>query len=116
MKSIIQEKKECFICRVNYDVETTNGLHEHHIFEGISRRRLSEKYGLEVYLCYRHHNFDNHSVHYLKALDLDLKRRAQKEFKKTHTREEFIVTFFKVIYKKQDWITSNPFIMLWFFL
>ena len=95
MKSIIQDKKECFICRVNYGVETTTGLHEHHIFEGVSRRRLSEKYGLKVYLCYRHHNFDNHSIHYLKALDLDLKRIAQKEFEKTHTREEFIDTFFK---------------------
>ena len=29
---------------------------------------------------YHYHNFDNHSIHYLKALDLDLKRRAQKEF------------------------------------
>ena len=95
MKSIIQVNKECFICRVNHDVETTTGLHEHHIFGGVSRRRLSEKYDLKVYLCYRHHNFDNHSVHYLKALDLDLKRRAQQEFEKTHTSDEFIETLFK---------------------
>ena len=58
-------------------------------------KSLNEKYGLKVYLCYRHHNFDKYSVHYLKALDLDLKRIAQKEFEKTHTREEFIETFFK---------------------
>ena len=41
MKSIIQDKKECFICRVNYDVETTTGLHEYHIFEGISMLQAS---------------------------------------------------------------------------
>ena len=33
MKSIIQKKKECFICRINYDVTTTNELNKHHIFE-----------------------------------------------------------------------------------
>jgi len=48
MKSIIQGKKECFICRVNYDVETTTGLHEHHIFKGTARRKQSEKYGYVI--------------------------------------------------------------------
>ena len=95
MEAIIQDKEECFICSVNYDIETTTGLHEHRIFECISRRRQSAKYGLKVYLCYRHHNFANHSVHYLKTLDLDLKRRVQINFLKKHTREEFIEIFFK---------------------
>ena len=52
MKSIKQDEKECFICRVNYDVATLYGLHEHHIFEGTARRKLSEKYDLKVYLCH----------------------------------------------------------------
>ena len=96
MKSIIQDKKECFLCRTNYDVETTNVLHEHHIFEGISRRRLSEKYGLKVYLCPRHHNIGtSYSVHFRRELDLSLKRIAQAKFEETHTREEFINLFFK---------------------
>ena len=96
MKSIIQSKKECFICRTNYDVETITGLHEHHIFEGIGRRKQSEKYGLKVWLCHRHHTTDpRYSVHYQKALDLDLKKRAQQKFEETHTREEFIEHFIK---------------------
>lgn len=65
-------------------------------FEGTARRRLSEKYGLKIWLCHRHHTTDpRYSIHYQKALDLDLKRIAQKEFEKTHTREEFIDIFTK---------------------
>ena len=92
MKSIIQDKKECFICRVNYDVETTTGLHEHHIFEGHGRRKQSEKYGLKVYLCHRHHNSDTRfGVHFQKQRDLELKQLAQRKFEETHTREEWML-------------------------
>lgn len=90
MKSIIQDKKECFICRLNYDVETPVGLHEHHIFEGSGRRKQSEKYGLKVWLCHRHHISDTRfGVHFQKQRDLELKQLAQRKFEETHTREEF---------------------------
>lgn len=96
MKSIIQDKKECFVCRMNYDVETTRGLHEHHIFEGTARRKQSEKYGLKVYLCARHHNIGTqYSIHFKKELDLQLKQLAQRKFEETHTREEFREHFIK---------------------
>ena len=32
MKSIIQSKNECFICKTNYNVITTNNLTEYLIF------------------------------------------------------------------------------------
>ena len=32
MKSIIQCKNKCFICKTNYDVETTNDLTEYLMF------------------------------------------------------------------------------------
>ena len=51
MKSIIQSKKECFICRVNYDVTTTNEIYEHHIFE----EKQSEKYGYVINIPYQIH-------------------------------------------------------------
>lgn len=97
MKSIIQEKKECFICRMNYNVETISALHEHHIFEGTGRRKQSEKFGLKVWLCVRHHNLYNGSeaVHFNKALDLELKQLAQKKFEETYTRDEFRKHFIK---------------------
>ena len=93
MKSIIQRKKECFICRTNYDVETISGLHEHHIFEETAK---SEKYGLKIWLCHRHPVTNPHySINYQKQLDLELKQLAQKKFEESHSREEFIEHFIK---------------------
>lgn len=37
--------------------------HKHHIF-GAANRRWSEKYGLWVWLCPKHHNMSNNSVHH----------------------------------------------------
>ena len=92
MKSIIQSKKECFICRVNYDVTTTNELNEHHIFEDTA----SEKYGLKIWLCHRHPTTNpRYSIRYQKQLDLELKQLAQKKFEESHSRKEFIEYFIK---------------------
>ena len=93
MKSIIQSKKECFICRVNYDVTTTNELIEHHIFEETAK---SEKYGLKIWLCHRHPTTDpRYNIRYQKQLDLELKQLAQKKFEESHSRKEFIKHFIK---------------------
>ena len=90
MKSFIQREKECFICRVNYNVTTTNGLHEYHIFEG----KQSKKYGLKIWLCHRHPTTDTrYSIRYQKQLDLELKQLAQKKFEKIHSREKIIKHF-----------------------
>lgn len=88
MKTILQDKKECFICK------TRMNLHDHHIFMG-SNRNNSEKYGLKVWLCYTHHNGSNYSPHFNRAVDLELKRLAESKFEETHTREEFIRIFGK---------------------
>lgn len=73
MKSIIQSKKECFICKSIY------GLEEHHIFYGKANRKLSERDGLKVYLCPEHHRGTN-GVHGMngKEINLYLKRIAEK--------------------------------------
>ena len=93
MKSTIQSKKECFICKVNYNITTTNELIEHHIFEDTSK---SEKYGLKIWLCFRHHiNDPRYSIRYKNQLDLELKQLAQKKFEETYTRKEFIEHFIK---------------------
>lgn len=83
MKSIVQKNKECFICKTTYD------LHEHHIFFGRANRKLSEKYGMKVWLCGRHHNLSNEGVHFHRELDLYIKSIGQKMFEETHTRQEF---------------------------
>lgn len=70
-KSIIQTVKRCAVCH------TTLDLHRHHIFAG-SDRALSEKYGLTVWLCARHHNMSSEGVHNNIALDRKLKAIAQR--------------------------------------
>ena len=39
-KSILQNKKECYITGSTYN------LHKHHVFEGTANRKLSEQDGL----------------------------------------------------------------------
>ena len=50
--SIVQSEKECWFCGARARLE------EHHIFAGTANRRISEKYGLKVWLCHRHHTGD----------------------------------------------------------
>ena len=88
MKSIIQTERECYVCG------TTQDIHEHHIFEGTANRRQSEKYGMKIFLCGRHHNMSNEGVHFKKELDLKLKQQCQKAWEyQIGTREQFIMLF-----------------------
>lgn len=88
MESIIQKNKECYKCR------TTIGLHSHHCFEGKNRQN-SEKYGLKVWLCGKHHNLSNEGVHFNKEFDLELKQLAQTIFCEYYgkTDDDFIKIF-----------------------
>ena len=74
---------------------TTQDIHEHHIFEGTANRRQSEKYGMKIFLCGRHHNMSNQGIHFNKELDTSVKQMAQEIFEETHTREEFREIFGK---------------------
>lgn len=88
MKSIIQKhNNHCFICQIPGNMQ----LEEHHIFFGTANRKISEKYGLKVPLCYEHHRGTN-GVHGKngRSLDLRLKKIAQRKFEENHTREEFV--------------------------
>ncbi len=104
-KSIIQEEKECYICN-NFNFPKAQlisykncvmGIEKHHIFFGSANRKLSEKYGLTVYLCTEHHRVGKYAVHRNINTDLMLKQMAQKIFmkKKDKTIEDFIKIFGK---------------------
>ena len=89
MESIIQSKKECYVCK------TTFNLQDHHIIYGTSNRKQSEKYGLKVWLCQEHHTGST-GVHFNKPLDSNLKKLAQEHFEaKYGTREHFRTVFGK---------------------
>lgn len=85
--SIIQPKDgRCYLCMMlRGDNAYKPWLHEHHIFGG-PRRKKSEAEGLKVYLCPEHHEL----IHHSNILSLSLKRTAQAEYEKTHTRQEFM--------------------------
>lgn len=95
MKSVIQENKECFLCRYLYDHENINQLHDHHIFFGTANRTQSEIHGMKVWLCIFHHTEGIGAVHKNRDYDMILKKIAQRKFEETHTREEFIKIFGK---------------------
>ena len=86
MKSIIQEDTDyCFVCG-RYGTEI------HHILFGTANRKLSDKYGLVIGLCYEHHR-GRTGVHQNRELDLTMKRVAQREFIKTYQNEDFLAVF-----------------------
>lgn len=89
-KSIMQptEPKYCYVCGRQYNLE------RHHIYAGVANRKLSEKYGLWVYLCHECHTGSN-GAQYTKNLGDRLKREGQAKFEQTHAREEFRAIFGK---------------------
>ena len=98
MKSIMHDKKDrtCFLCMLlNNDYDKRAGLQEHHAVPGTSGRRLSEKYGLKVYLCLQHHTDGPEAVHNNAANMRLVQRRAQDAFEKAHSHGEWMKTFGK---------------------
>lgn len=100
-KSIMQSVKECYLCRkdaeaLEYTGELgSDGLEEHHIMFGTANRQQSEKYGLKVWLCHKHHNEDHglYAVHYNKEVNLRLRMDAETAFLQTHSFKEWMDIF-----------------------
>ena len=82
-QSILQKSRMCFICG------SVVGVEEHHIFAGTANKKISEKYGLKVYLCREHHTGKN-GAQYNPKLNRALKRLAQIAFEGKHSREEWM--------------------------
>ena len=87
MNSILQKKKECYICKTIYNLEC------HHCIYGIANRKLSERDGLKVWLCVEHHR-GSYGVHGNNGHDLDLKlkKKSQLAWQEYYnkTKEDFI--------------------------
>lgn len=71
MDSIIQNVKECYICKWKRNLEL------HHCIYGTGKRALSDKYGLVIWLCQDHHRLGKFAVHNFKPLDDSIKAMAQ---------------------------------------
>ena len=89
MKSILQEEKECYLSG------RTDWLEEHHIFYGQGRRKLSERYGLKVWLNHYWHNEPPSEnclcggVHFNKELRRRLEREGQRAFEQKYPGLDF---------------------------
>ena len=88
MKSILQDRKECLICR------TTQNLECHHCIHGTANRKIADREGLWIWLCRMHHT-GSLGVHNNRELDLKVIRYAQEKYEETHTREEWRELFGK---------------------
>ena len=87
-ESILQKnRKKCYRCGAN---GVADHLQCHHIFGG-ANRKLSEHYGLKVWLCGKKcHEAGPESAHMNRQTDLALKEAGQKAFEEVHgTREDF---------------------------
>ena len=90
MKSILETRKgTCYAC----GAETTT--QDHHIFYGTANRKLSERYGLKVFLCLDCHLNNRTDVHGgNQELDQKLKEEGQLQFERKHgSRVDFINIF-----------------------
>lgn len=93
MKSIVQQNKECYLCRELFHAQKLSHLECHHIIYGCDNRKNSDKYGLTVWLCSHHHRHSKDGVHHNKALDAHLKKVAQKRFEQVYKDLDFLQIF-----------------------
>lgn len=83
-ESILQKRKECYICRHCYNLVTVDNLERHHVFDGAGRRELSDRFGLTVWLCHRHHNEPPGGVHFNAIAMANLQSDAARMFDMLH--------------------------------
>ena len=102
-KSIMHEKAEgtCYLCMLlDQDHDRRTGLEEHHVIMGNPGRRLSEHYGLKVYLCMQHHREGKEAVHNNIQNNRLLQKKAQEAFERHYPRlcfrEVFGINFMDV--------------------
>ncbi len=88
MDSVIQREKCCYVCY------TTKDLEAHHVYFGFDGdRELSEKWGMKVWLCARHHRDNRYGVHFNKDFERSLKETAQRIFEVRFPDEDFVEIF-----------------------
>lgn len=102
MKSILQDKKECALCRRELELWymphlplPSEGLERHHVMHGTANRTKAEKWGLWVWLCHKHHTGSTEAVHLNRKMDLELIRMAQRVFERQYSHEKWMEEFGK---------------------
>ncbi len=104
IKSIMQDKEagQCYLCRLlhgDYSIKPVR--QEHHVMGGTANRRLSEKYGLKVWLDPDHHLYGPEAVHKNAEVAEILHKEAQQAFERTYPDLDFQKIFGK------NYLTEN---------
>lgn len=103
-RSIMQDKEagQCYLCRLLHgDYSIKSVRQEHHVMGGTANRRLSEKYGIKVWLDPDHHLYGPEAVHKNAEVAEILHREAQKAFEKAYPELDFLEIFGK------NYLTEN---------
>lgn len=82
----------CFLCALAGD-RHEQFTHCHHVIYGTAGRKLSEKYGLKLYLCPDHHEFGKEAVHKNRATRTLLEKIAQVVFISSYGQETWMRVF-----------------------
>lgn len=97
MKSIMHDKRDgtCYLCMLLHSDDSRKPTQEHHVVFGTSNRRLSERYGLKVYLCVLHHLHDGgpEAVHRNADIRKMLAECAQRAFERKYPNLSFRAIF-----------------------
>lgn len=104
-KSILQDKRggECYLCNMLLGIDTPAACREeHHVMHGTANRKLSEHYGLKVYLCPYHHRNGPQAAHKCRQTDILLKQAAQRAFEKKYSYKKWMEVFGK------NYLDTNP--------
>lgn len=87
--SIIQPgSPQCYFCGRQHNLE------HHHVLAGTANRKISDRYGLWVWLCHECHTGTD-GAQYNRDRNMELKQTAQLCFERTHTHEQWMKLFKK---------------------
>lgn len=91
--SILHQKDgTCYLCmRLAGDCRQHSYLEKHHVYDGKANKTISEENGFTVYLCRPHHRESPEAVHVKNENMRLIQEDMQREYEKTHTRQQFIV-------------------------
>lgn len=107
MRSIMHDEREhtCYLCMLlKGDSGEKRCLQEHHVVFGSANRKLSERYGLKVYLCGEHHleTGGPYAVHRNPEIRLLLCKMGQIAFEKIFPELSFRTIFGKDYLAEED--------------
>ncbi len=89
-----RRRKKCAMCGRSQRDDVT--LTTHHVFHGRKYKKLSDKYGFVITLCWECHK----RLHSSRVIDRMVQQTMQHEYEKTHSREEFVALM------GRSWITE----------